>query len=152
MSIKNCILLYTYIKMVQFSVTQRRHFFNFSSETCLFKKVQYHGSCKFCSFPQPWVGFSKSLGVIFQNPGWDFPKPWLEFFLPPLRLSTPKILLICLYIKYVIVRSINREAAKKVILLMAVPLRPYPPPSPSSFLCASSLINVRLCFLRLSLY
>ena len=52
-----------------------------------------HGSCKFCSFPepwvgfskslcgifqnprrtQPWVGFSKSLGVIFHNPGWSFP-------------------------------------------------------------------------------
>ena len=38
------------------------------------------------------MGFSKSLGGIFQNPGWAFPKSWVEFstilggvFLPPLR-------------------------------------------------------------------
>ena len=27
-------------------------------------------ACIFCSSPKPWVGFSKSLGGIFQNPGW----------------------------------------------------------------------------------
>ena len=55
------------------SSTQRGHFFNISSETCLSKKLQSHGLCKFCSFPEPWVGFSKSLGGIFHNPGWRFP-------------------------------------------------------------------------------
>ena len=96
-SINKLYFFCTYIMMVQFSSTQRGHFFHFSSETCLSKKVQSHGLCKFSSFPEPWVGFSKSLGGIFQKPGWtqplggifqkpgwNFPQPWVEIScLPP---------------------------------------------------------------------
>ena len=65
-----------YIQMVHFSSTQRGHFFNFSSETCLSQKVQSHGLCKFCSFPKAWV--DPTLSGIFQKPGWNFPQAWVE--------------------------------------------------------------------------
>ena len=61
------------------------------------------------TFPKPWVRFSKSLGGIFQKPGWNFPQPWVGFskslggifhnpgwsYLPLLR---PGISLVCLHL------------------------------------------------------
>ena len=31
------------------------------------------------TFPKAWVGFSKSMGGIFQKPRWDFQKAWVGF-------------------------------------------------------------------------
>ena len=38
--------------------------------------------------PKPWVGFSKSLGGIFHNPGWNFPQPWVELSASPPSLAS----------------------------------------------------------------
>ena len=75
-SINKLYFFKTYIKMVQFSSTIAWSFFQFFS-----LKLAYL---------RKYSRMVRANFVVFQNPGWDFPKAWVEFsttlggvFLPP---------------------------------------------------------------------
>ena len=55
------------------------------------KKYSHTVCANFVVFQNPGWNFPKAW--VDPNPGWDFSKPWVEFFLPPPRPSQVVIVL-----------------------------------------------------------